>query len=152
MIRTVHAISLAIGHPEHAELLLLVRRPPDDPELPGVWGLPAASRRPGEKWRDAARRAARDKLGVGIEGLRTLRDGSTNRDAYRLRMRLAAARIANGEPTVPQPVTGVTQYTDWQWGPADSLLPAARLGSLCCRLQLEVAGLWPTAPEETRSP
>ena len=51
---------------ESPEGLLLVRRPDDDDDLPGVWGLPAASLAEGESEEDAVRRAGREKLGVEV--------------------------------------------------------------------------------------
>ena len=49
--RVKRSVSLVIEGPAG---LLLVRRPDDDESLPGAWGLPAASLRPGESERDAA--------------------------------------------------------------------------------------------------
>ena len=54
-------MSLVIERPEG---LLLVRRPDDDEDLPGAWGLPAATLAEGESEEDAVRRAGRDNLGV----------------------------------------------------------------------------------------
>ena len=131
------SVSLAIRRGEEPGAVLVVQRPPDDPDLPDQWGLPAASLAPGESWQDAARRAARDKLGVEVEIGDELRRGSTPRTRYTLEMRLFEARIVAGTPAVPQPVPGVTQYRAWRWGSADDLRPAAGQGSLCCRLYLE---------------
>ena len=55
---------------EGPEGLLLVRRPDDDENLPGVWGLPAVSLAAGESEEDAVRRAGRDKLGVELRARR----------------------------------------------------------------------------------
>jgi len=129
------SVSLAIAGPDGC--LLLVRRPPDDEELPLAWGLPAASLGERESWDDAVRRAARDKLGTEVEPVRVLRTGALERAGYRLEMRLYGVRLVSGEPTVPQPVPGVTQYVDWKWGTAGELRPAAERGSLCSRLFLE---------------
>lgn len=131
------AISFVVRRPDAPDRILVVLRPPDDPELPDVWGLPAGSRRPGEDWVDAVRRAGIDKLGVRLNVGRELRRGSTERRAYTLAMRLFEATIAEGEPAVPQPHPEVTQYQAWQWATSDILIPAADLGSLCCRLHLE---------------
>jgi ADP-ribose pyrophosphatase YjhB (NUDIX family) len=129
------SVSLAIH--QAADEVLLVQRPEDDEDLPLAWGLPAASLGPGESWEDAVRRAARDKLGVRVEAGELLGEGALDRTWYRLEMRLYAARIVQGEPEVPQDVTGVTQYRAWRWGPADALRTAAAAGSLCSRLYLE---------------
>ncbi len=59
------------------------------------------------------------------------------RVASTLHMRLFDATLHRGVPRVPQRATDVTQYTDCRWGTTDDLRPAARRGSLCCRLALE---------------
>jgi ADP-ribose pyrophosphatase YjhB (NUDIX family) len=126
------SVSLVIDGPGG---VLLVRRPDDDESLPGVWGLPAASLRPGESERDAVERAGRDKLGVAVEPLRPLGSERGERAA----MTDWAARIVAGAPAVPQ-AAGGTQYVDWRWGGADELAPAARAGSLCARALLRSLG------------
>jgi ADP-ribose pyrophosphatase YjhB (NUDIX family) len=128
------SVSLAIHGP--GGRVLLVQRPPDDDDLPLVWGLPAASLAAGEGWDGAVRRAAREKLGVVVEPGRLLESGGLDRAAYRLEMRLYEARVVAGEPLVPQPVEGVTQYLGWRWGEPEELEPAAGAGSLCSRLYL----------------
>lgn len=116
--------------------LLAVRRPPDDQELPGLWGLPAATLRSGEAFADAAERVGPEKLGVRLSVGEMLREGEAVRRDHRLRMRLFEAAIAAGEPAVPQDIPGVTQYVDWAWARPARLREAARRGSLCCRLCL----------------
>jgi 8-oxo-dGTP pyrophosphatase MutT (NUDIX family) len=132
-----HAVALAIHDAARPGRVLLVRRPPDDADLPNAWGLPAASLKDDESGEDAARRAARDKLGVDVAVGRELNRGTKQRAGYTLEMRLFEAAITRGEPAVPRPVAGVTQYTQWRWGEAPDLVPAAERGSLCCRLFLE---------------
>jgi ADP-ribose pyrophosphatase YjhB (NUDIX family) len=112
--------------------LLLVRRPDDDEDLPGVWGLPAVSLAPGESDEDGVRRAGRDKLGLELEPLARVGSEETMTDWQ--------ARIRAGEPAVPQPGRH-TQYTDLRWGEPAELVPAARAGSLCCRALLRARGL-----------
>jgi isopentenyldiphosphate isomerase len=123
------SVSLVIEGPEG---LLLVRRPDDDESLPGVWGLPAVSLAPGESEEDAVRRAGRDKLGVELEPVEPVGRLETMTDWQ--------ARIDSGEPAVPQPGPN-TQYTDLRWGEPAELVPAARQGSLCCRVLLRTRGL-----------
>lgn len=118
---------------------LLVRRPDDDPDLPGVWGLPAGSPADGEMDEALVRRIGREKLGVETEDLGCLSEGYVDRAGYRLEMRLHAARIVAHEPRVPQSVRSVTQYSEWGWKPPVELSDGARRGSLCCRLALDVA-------------
>jgi NUDIX domain-containing protein len=123
------SVSLVIEGPEG---LLVVRRPDDDADLPGVWGLPAVSLAAGESEEDAVRRAGRDKLGVELEPVERVGREGTMTDWQ--------ARILSGEPAVPQPGPH-TQYTDLRWGEPSELLPAAREGSLCCRVLLGARGL-----------
>jgi hypothetical protein len=90
------------------------------------------------------RRAGRTKLGVEVRPLRPLGEAVGERPAYRIRMRDWAAEIVSGRPAVPQAGAG-TQYDELRWGDAAELLPAARAGSLCCRVLLESRGLgWET--------
>lgn len=118
------------------EAVLVVQRPPDDEDLPNLWGLPAASLRDGEDWNDAVRRAGREKLGVELEVGHELRRGSLARRDYDLEMRLFEAQIVSGEPHVRADVAGVTHYQAWRWGGAEDLVAAADRGSLCCQLYL----------------
>ena len=123
------SVSLVIEGPEG---LLLVRRPEEDRDLPGVWGLPAATCAEGESEEDAVRRAGHEKLGVEVEPLHSIgRDGP---------MTDWAARIVSGEPSVPQPGPN-TQYAAMRWDAPPALVPAARQGSLCSRVLLRARGL-----------
>lgn len=128
------SVSLVIEGPAG---VLLVRRPDDDESLPGVWGLPAVSLREGESERDALLRVGREKLGVEVEPLEPV---AAERTAGQ-EMRDWTARLAAGEPRVPQPAGG-TQYVDWRWGDPAELEPAARAGSLCARALLRSLGSW----------
>ncbi len=127
---------------ERDDGVLLVRRPEDDESLPGEWGLPAATLRPGEDEGEAVRRAGRDKLGVEVRPVRALGEASGERPAHRILMRDWEVEIAAGEPAVPQPGEG-TQYESCRWGEATDLLPAARHGSLCARVLLRERGITP---------
>jgi hypothetical protein len=117
---------------ESPEGLLLVRRPDDDEDLPGVWGLPAVSLAPGESEEEAVRRAGRAKLGVDVEPVERVGREQSMTDWE--------ARIVSGRPVVPQPGPH-TQYTELRFGEPSDLVPAAREGSLCCRVLLRARGL-----------
>lgn len=107
--------------------LLTLRRPNDDNELPGIWGLPAGSFRAGETPEDLVRRIGNKKLGVGLEIGLVLASGSQHRRSYLLEMDLIEARMI-GSPT----------RGDWKWVRAEALRPGCESGSLCCRLALEL--------------
>ena len=122
-------MSLVIERPEG---LLLVRRPDDDEDLPGAWGLPAATLADGESEEDAVRRAGRDKLGVEVRPLRAV-----GVEGF---MTGWEAELVFGEPAVPQPGPH-TQYAELRWGDPSELVHAARRGSLCSRVLLRTRGL-----------
>src|SRR3954469_17595132 len=78
--------------------VLVIRRPDDDDELPGVWGLPAGSYRSEESSADLIARMGRDKLGVILTPVRKVAAGTQNRAAYKLEMELWVAST-EGTPT-----------------------------------------------------
>ncbi len=118
--------------------MLAVQRP-DEPgeELPGVWGLPAATLREGESPEDGVRRLGRDKLGVELTPLRVLADGEQQRLDYTLHMTVYETSMS-GEPT-PQRAPSGTSYDAFDWLPAESFRNAAARGSLCCELFVNAA-------------
>ncbi|MFQ5860899.1 MAG: NUDIX hydrolase [Dehalococcoidia bacterium] len=143
MPRIKQAVALVIRQKEAPSRVLVVRRPqgPGE-ELPGIWGLPAASLRTGEGPQEAARRIARQKLGTQAHILRELCRGEQQRQGYLLRMRLYEAELTGPEPSLPNSgalESSVTYYTAWQWIEPSILQEGASKGSLCCRLLLETA-------------
>ena len=68
--------------------VLSVRRPDDDDELPGIWGLPAGTLRPSETIEDLISRIGGDKLGVKLTPLRKITSGRQMRPLYLLEMEL----------------------------------------------------------------
>ena len=109
--------------------ILAIRRPDDEDELPGVWGLPAGTTRANESVEDVIRRIGRDKLGVKLTPVRKLASGAQDRPSYRLEMELWNASM-EGTPT----------YKEWQWAPVDLLRPGMASGSLCCELAIQSKG------------
>jgi 8-oxo-dGTP diphosphatase len=135
----VHSVAIVVR--DAAGRLLVVKRDDKDKDLPGVWGLPAATIRNGESPEQAAVRAARDKLGV------TVRIGRfTGEDAIEDRhLREYEAEIVDGTPSVPQNDPSVSQYADLKYTDDPRiLLEAARKGSLCSRIYLRNTAHTPT--------
>lgn len=134
---TRRAVALVIFSEAEASRILVVRRPDDDEDLPGVWGLPATSIRPGEREERAASRIGTQKLGTPVHLGPRLAHGSQGRSQGRLIMSVFQARLegdgvnlgAGGDP-------GVTYYTAWKWAGQKALEEGARRGSLCCQLFL----------------
>jgi hypothetical protein len=109
----------------NGDQVLAIRRPDDDDELPGIWGLPAGTCRGAETVEQVIGRIGREKLGVVLEPIRKITFGTQDRPAYRLEMELWEASM-QGTPT----------YREWKWSSGDVLAPGADRGSLCCELAL----------------
>jgi len=141
--RLERAATIVIRSKADPALVLVVRRPttPGE-ELPGLWGLPAASLRAGETMEQAAHRIGPDKLGVTLRVTRELASGRLAREGFDLEMTLFEAEMDASEPDLRSPGAspGVTYYTDWRWAEPGSLKESARRGSLCSRLLLEWLG------------
>ena len=87
----------------NGDLILSTRRPDDDDELPGVWGLPAGSYRDSESLHDLVFRIGRDKLGVVLRPVHRLSEGSQQRSEYLLQMELWETQM-----------TGMPHHPAWQ--------------------------------------
>ena len=125
---------------DYASGVLLVLRPDDDQDFPGMWGLPAGSLGLGESLEQAAERVGRQKLGVALELGSPLGSGRQERPDYTLKMWLYPAVLAGGLPALPPKdgsASGVTFYLDWRWGSPEELADSASLGSLCSQLLLK---------------
>jgi len=109
----------------NGDFIFSTRRPDDDDELPGVWGLPAGSFRGTETLQDLISRIGIEKLGVRLIPHRKLSQGRQERPAYLLQMELWEVTME-----------GVPVSSTFRWAPLDSLEPGAADGSLCCALAL----------------
>jgi ADP-ribose pyrophosphatase YjhB (NUDIX family) len=105
--------------------ILALRRPDDDDELPGIWGLPAGTLRASETVEDLIRRIGRDKLGAELRGIQRIIGGHQHRMRYRLEMELWEAEMAN------TPSRG-----QWKWAELSLLEEGRSKGSFCCELAL----------------
>src|SRR5215813_12238540 len=123
MLPLKHSVAVLI---HRGDQILAIRRPEDDDELPGIWGLPAGTLRGGDTVEDVIARIGRDKLGVKLTPVRMLARGVQDRQKYRLEMELWEASM-EGTPT----------YPEWQWEGVQLLRPGMASGSLCCRLAIE---------------
>jgi ADP-ribose pyrophosphatase YjhB (NUDIX family) len=119
--------------------ILSVRRPEDDEELPGMWGLPATSAEENEGMEEAFRRVGTEKLGVELKKEEFIARDMTERANYILVGEEHYCSIS-GEPEVDREAPG-TQYTEWKWAEPEILKEAAGNGSLCCQIFLEHKGI-----------
>lgn len=122
-LRVKHSVAVLV---RGGSRILSVRRPEDDDELPGVWGVPAGTFKELETLEALVERIGRDKLGAGLRPVRKLATGYQDRPGYRLEMELWEAEM-DGLPT----------RREWKWCAPDVLIPGRDEGSLCCELVLE---------------
>jgi|SRR3989344_2348574 len=130
-----HAVAVVI-YSRDRKNILIVQRPYDDENLPGVWGLPASSLKIEESFEEAVLRTGKEKLGVEFKVVSVVSEGITERKNFLLHMKEYEVEIIRGKPRVPQNIEGVTQYRELKYGTSEELIPAAQKGSLCSRLYL----------------
>jgi len=126
MLAIKHSVAVLI---RRGDEILSTRRPDDDDELPGIWGLPAGTARGRETTAEVISRIGRDKLGVQLSPIRRLASGIQDRPGYRLEMELWEV-LMEGLPTHP----------NWKWAWVDILRPGKEAGSLCCELAIKQQG------------
>jgi ADP-ribose pyrophosphatase YjhB (NUDIX family) len=128
LIPVKHSVGVAIFNGDE---VLSVRRPDDDDELPGIWGLPAGTLKAGETTEDLIKRIGREKLGVELTPIRPINAGKQMRTQYLLDMELWEATMKGPErPT----------HRQWRWASIESLREGAEAGSLCCELGMKSKG------------
>jgi ADP-ribose pyrophosphatase YjhB (NUDIX family) len=129
LIPVKHSVAVAIYNDDSGDSVLSVRRPDDDDELPGIWGLPAGTLHPSETIEDLVIRIGRDKLGATLTPVRKIASGKQIRQHYLLDLELWEASME-----------GTPSHSEWRWAPIDSLRPGAAAGSLCCELAIKSKG------------
>ncbi len=144
--RVDNAAFAVIRNPEDESKVLVVKRPEEDEEIGGMWGLPATPIKDDEGIVDAVKRIGKDKLGVELEILDFIGRGTMDRGDYLLHGELYETTIEEGVPETPQPAEGKpgTQYVDWKWvnenEVADTIREIAQYGSLCTNIYLDALG------------
>ncbi len=140
MIKYVAAVVLKDAS---GKQFLAVKRPDDDPDLRGSWGLPAVTLQTGELPEDGARRVCREKLGCDATPERFLGIMFQKRNSYDIFLMDIEMTIKQGsEADVNKARSDHTVYTAQQWT-ADplTLKPAADHGSCCASIFLTDRGL-----------
>ena len=130
-----YAVAYVIYNKDRSKFLI-VQRPSDDENLPNVWGLPAGSVKDKETFEESVIRSGREKLGVVLKPIRFIGRSNLDRGDYILHLEEYEVEVLKGDPKVPQPIKGVTQYQSWRWGVSSELKDAAGKGSLCSQIYL----------------
>lgn len=122
---------------------MIVRRPSDDSDLRGEWGLPAITLQPGELPEDGARRVCREKLRCQGKPIRFLGTMFQHRNSYDLFLMDIEVELEPGmEPEAVNSNTTTTKYVAQRWtNDPLSLMPAAKNGSCCASIFLTDRGL-----------
>ena len=113
---------------------LVVKRPYDDPDLRGAWGLPAATMVADELPEHAALRVCKEKLNC---------EASPKRNSYDIfLMDIEMELVGDKLPDVLQANTEHTAYVDQKWtsDPLD-LMASAKHGSCCSSIFLTDRGI-----------
>jgi len=119
---------------------LVVKRPLDDNEHPGLWGLPAISFSVPEKPEDAFRRIGEEKLGCKILPINFIGALFQERPYGKFILFLYEGIVIEGEPDVKKGYKG-TIYVDQKWTNDYTILfPIAKKGSACALILLNYLG------------
>jgi len=135
-----YAVFYVIKNLEDENKFVAVKRPEDDEDLPGVWGLPAGSVKEDESFEEACIRLAKKKLGVDIKILKFIGRGNIDRKEYILHGEEFLVEIVAGNINVNQEEITGTKYADWKWALSEDLKEASSKGSLCSSIYLNYCG------------
>jgi ADP-ribose pyrophosphatase YjhB (NUDIX family) len=135
--------SLAVVLKNGKDEFLAVKRPEDDIDHAGHWGLPAVSLMPGELPEQAALRTCREKLGCEAKAERFLGIMHQKRNAYDIfLMDVEMTLTGNEQPDIAKAKTEGTAYIDQKWATnPEILLESAKAGSCCSTIFLTDQGL-----------
>ena len=134
--------SVAIVIKDEDGRFLAVKRADDD-SFPGMWSLPAATVRDGESLEDAAKRAAKDKLGVDIKMVGEIGDASKDaHDCVKHMTEFEVEIVGGAKPTLEVRDPTVSRYSEMKYCDEPSLLiPATKSGALCSGIYLRSLGV-----------
>lgn len=114
----------------------------DNDSFAGQWGLPEASLRKDESNEDAAKRAAKDKLGVDIEVIEVIGDMTVDKGDYLEHLTEYLVQTIGGEVSLETRDASVSRYAEFKYNDdAKILIPAAKNGSVCSRIYLKNNGI-----------
>jgi len=138
-----HSYVVAVILKNEKNEFLVVKRPENDPDLRGNWGLPAVTMQPGELPEEAARRVCQEKLNCEAEPTRFLGIMFQKRNSYDIfLMDIDMKLVGTKLPNVHQAKTTHTAYVEQKWSSDPlELMASAKHGSCCSSIFLTDRGL-----------
>lgn len=131
--QTKYVVAVILKNKTNSDQFLVVKRPDDDPDLAGHWGLPAATMKPGELPEQAAKRICKEKLSCEAKALRFVGLMFQKRNSYDIFLMDIEMELTDGqEPNVHTATTENTAYTDQKWTTDLEDLRASANGGSCC--------------------
>jgi ADP-ribose pyrophosphatase YjhB (NUDIX family) len=141
--RVDYVVAIVLKNSQNPDEFLVVKRPPEDTDLAGCWGLPAITMNPGELPEQAAARVCLEKLSCEATPTRFLGIMFQKRNNYDLfLMDIEMALTGADQPDIAKADTETTAYVEQKWttDPMD-LMPSAEEGSCCSSIFLTDRGL-----------
>jgi ADP-ribose pyrophosphatase YjhB (NUDIX family) len=138
-----YVVAVILNNNLQPDEFLLVKRPDDDPDLRGAWGLPAVTLKPGELPEAGALRTCQEKLHCEARAERLLGAMFQKRNSYDIfLMDIEMRLLGERQPDVARAKSDHTVYTKQKWTTdASMLMPAAKNGSCCASIFLTDRGL-----------
>ena len=138
-----YVVAVALKKSANSDEFLVVKRPDDDPDLGGHWGLPAVSMKDGELPEQATQRVCKEKLDCKATAVRFMGLMYQKCNSYDIFLMDIEMILDEGQTTdVHNAHTENTAYTDQKWttDPMD-LMASAKGGSCCSSIFLTDRGL-----------
>ncbi len=138
-----YTVAVVIKSSKEPDQFLGVRRPDDDPDLGGHWGLPATTLKDGETPEQGALRVCREKLGCEASVGRFLGIMFQKRNAYDIfLMDFEMTLQGESRPDVQKANSSGTLYADQKWtSDPMEMMASAKQGSCCSSIFLTDRGL-----------
>ena len=153
-----YAVAVVVKKKITDKEFLETRRPLDDADHPGLWGLPANNLKEGELPEDGAKRICHEKLYCEAKPVRFIGAMSQKRNTYDIcLMEYEMELLNNEEPNVKKADTEGTAYIDQKWtSDPKELIESAKAGACCSTLLVTDLGLmnrdeWVTDLEGSKS-
>jgi hypothetical protein len=137
-----YVVAVILRDAQHPDRFLVVKRPSDDPDLRGHWGLPAVTLQAGELPENGAQRVCWEKLNCAAVPTRFIGTMFQKRNSYDICLMDIEMTLVAGAPDCTQSNTKVTKYVEQKWtNDPMELMASAAEGSCCSSIFLTDQGL-----------